>query len=296
MSKNTVTHPLLNPDSKHYQMVDGVEAITRLEEMYSPKELATWAKITAMKYRLRVGNKDEVVKEVVKIKGYEAYYKYLTVERSVPDVDIDEDLYNACEMHNYHCPCFACRKLNAIDNKLMDVKRNYIQDAGGKDASTATSKESKEKVIEEVIKAFFGNPLRRAEVWKDSKLFNDIRSASPNAGSHSKIRVKRYIIGSFLDEIIGKGDGDELPSSEEPFKVTEVQSDSDRRSSPMDRRVPEDVSAMERFERAYEGHADSLQFGDINPREFRELISNAFTEFMESVGKVSDGQAGLAVQ
>ena len=71
-------HPLLNPDSKHYSMIDGVEAVQRLEEMYTPEELMIWAKITAMKYRLRIGNKDDANKEATKIKTYEAYYTYLS--------------------------------------------------------------------------------------------------------------------------------------------------------------------------------------------------------------------------
>ena len=70
-------HPLLNPESTHYQMFDGVEAIERLEQMFSKEELATWARVTAFKYRLRIGNKDNVEKEVTKILGYEAYYEYL---------------------------------------------------------------------------------------------------------------------------------------------------------------------------------------------------------------------------
>lgn len=70
-------HPLLNPDSKHYSMVDDVEAIVRMEQMYSTEELMVWAKITSMKYRLRIGNKDDVLKEAKKLLGYEAYYKYL---------------------------------------------------------------------------------------------------------------------------------------------------------------------------------------------------------------------------
>ena len=70
-------HPLLNPDSKHYSMVDNVEAIVRMEQMYSTEELMVWANITAMKYRLRIGNKDDVVKEAKKIETYEAYYTYL---------------------------------------------------------------------------------------------------------------------------------------------------------------------------------------------------------------------------
>ena len=51
-------HPLLNPESKHYSMVDGVEAIIRMEEMFTTDELMSWAKISAMKYRLRIGAKD----------------------------------------------------------------------------------------------------------------------------------------------------------------------------------------------------------------------------------------------
>ena len=72
-----MNHPLKNPESKHYQMIDGVEAVERLEQMYSKEELAVWAKISAMKYRLRIANKDAVEKGATKIRGFEAYYKYL---------------------------------------------------------------------------------------------------------------------------------------------------------------------------------------------------------------------------
>ena len=70
-------HPLLNEDSKHYSMVDGVESIERMEQMYTIPELMAWAKLTAMKYRLRIGNKDAAEQEVKKIQTYEAYYEYL---------------------------------------------------------------------------------------------------------------------------------------------------------------------------------------------------------------------------
>lgn len=76
------SHPLTSPDSPHYQMVDGIESIERMEQMYSKEDLASWAKITAMKYRLRVGHKDHPQSEVDKIKTYENYYKYLTYEDS----------------------------------------------------------------------------------------------------------------------------------------------------------------------------------------------------------------------
>lgn len=71
------SHPLKNHDSKHYSMVDGIEAVDRLEQMYSREDLMAWAKISAMKYRLRIGNKDDVAKEATKIKTFEAYYKHL---------------------------------------------------------------------------------------------------------------------------------------------------------------------------------------------------------------------------
>jgi len=70
-------HPLINPASRHYEMIDSVEAILRMEQMYSTQELMVWANISAMKYRLRIGHKDDVAKEASKIAGFEAYYKYL---------------------------------------------------------------------------------------------------------------------------------------------------------------------------------------------------------------------------
>lgn len=76
-SNDCAEHPLLNPDSSHYAMADGVEAIQRLEQMYSKEELQNWANISAMKYRLRIGNKDDVAKEARKIKTFEDYYLYL---------------------------------------------------------------------------------------------------------------------------------------------------------------------------------------------------------------------------
>ena len=86
-------HPLLNPESTHYSMADGVEAVTRLEEMYTYEELAVWAKITAMKYRLRIGHKDDPLKEVKKIQTYEAYYQYLNDPQvEVVSQDIGEGL------------------------------------------------------------------------------------------------------------------------------------------------------------------------------------------------------------
>ena len=74
MSKNI--HPLHNQDSSHYH-ITGDEAISLMEAMYTTEELMAWSKITAMKYRLRIGKKDNPDKEIVKIKTYEDYYEYL---------------------------------------------------------------------------------------------------------------------------------------------------------------------------------------------------------------------------
>jgi len=73
-----VMHPLTNPRSPHYVMVDGVEAIERMEQMYDIEELMNWAMISAMKYRLRLLHKDNIQKEASKIAGFEAYYRYLS--------------------------------------------------------------------------------------------------------------------------------------------------------------------------------------------------------------------------
>ena len=70
-------HPLLNPDSPHYEMVDGREAIEYMESLYTTIQLMDWAECSAMKYRLRIGKKDNSEKEVAKIKSFEAYYRYL---------------------------------------------------------------------------------------------------------------------------------------------------------------------------------------------------------------------------
>ena len=74
MKKN---HPLINPESKHYKMFDGRESIELMERLMTTEELMAWCKGNVYKYRLRIGNKDESQKEVTKIRGYEAYYRYL---------------------------------------------------------------------------------------------------------------------------------------------------------------------------------------------------------------------------
>ena len=71
-------HPLINSDSTHYQMVDGIESIVLMESIFSVSELMAWAKITSYKYRFRLGKKDDNSKDIKKMQTYEAYYKALS--------------------------------------------------------------------------------------------------------------------------------------------------------------------------------------------------------------------------
>lgn len=83
MPKNDpFTHPLKNPDASHYAMWHGtdgeaIEAIDLMEKMFTKEELLIWAKITVLKYRLRIGKKDDIAKEMKKVDTYEAYIAYL---------------------------------------------------------------------------------------------------------------------------------------------------------------------------------------------------------------------------
>jgi hypothetical protein len=75
----TIDHPLINDESPHYEMLGGVQSIELMEMMFTTEELMAWAKITAMKYRLRVGKKvgNHAEQEVNKIRTFENYYRYL---------------------------------------------------------------------------------------------------------------------------------------------------------------------------------------------------------------------------
>jgi len=75
-------HPLINGDSPHYQMVDGVESVLLMESMFTTEELMAWAKITSYKYRFRIGKKDDNSKDIKKMQTYEAYYKALSGKMS----------------------------------------------------------------------------------------------------------------------------------------------------------------------------------------------------------------------
>ena len=73
-------HPLKNPESTHYDIWRGLEAIEIVESVLSHEELVGWAKGNILKYRLRVskkGDEKDWISDLKKIKTYEKYLAYL---------------------------------------------------------------------------------------------------------------------------------------------------------------------------------------------------------------------------
>lgn len=73
-------HPLKNKYSKHYELWKDLEVIELIEKVLTKEELIGACKFNILKYRLRIGNKDETGKELQKIKDYENYLKFLEGE------------------------------------------------------------------------------------------------------------------------------------------------------------------------------------------------------------------------
>lgn len=59
-----------NKDSTHYEIWQGVEAIDIIKQTLSPVEYRGFLKGNILKYQLRLGKKDNVEKEIIKIKDY----------------------------------------------------------------------------------------------------------------------------------------------------------------------------------------------------------------------------------
>jgi hypothetical protein len=73
-------HPLKHPESNHYELWEDVEAIDIIEKNLTKEELIGACKFNILKYQLRIGNKDDVLKEVSKIKTYQDYLKFLRLQ------------------------------------------------------------------------------------------------------------------------------------------------------------------------------------------------------------------------
>ena len=70
-------HPLKDPNSSHYGIIDGIDSIDIMEKTMTTFELMGWAKGNVLKYQLRLGKKDNPEQEIAKIKRYQDYYHYL---------------------------------------------------------------------------------------------------------------------------------------------------------------------------------------------------------------------------
>ena len=71
-------HPLKNPNSRYYEIIDGIESIDVMEGVMKGSELKGWCKGNILKYQLRLGKKDSVESDIAKIATYKAYFEYLT--------------------------------------------------------------------------------------------------------------------------------------------------------------------------------------------------------------------------
>lgn len=61
-----------NPHSTHYELWNGFEAIDVLKNSLTEDEYKGFLKGNILKYQLRLGKKDNVDKEIIKIKDYQA--------------------------------------------------------------------------------------------------------------------------------------------------------------------------------------------------------------------------------
>ena len=59
-----------NKNVKHYEIYPNVEAIDIMKKMLTKKEYIGYLKGNILKYQLRLGKKDDVTKELIKIEDY----------------------------------------------------------------------------------------------------------------------------------------------------------------------------------------------------------------------------------
>lgn len=70
-------HPLINPNSQHYERADGRVAIQELEEQLSVTQMIGFCKANIFKYEFRKFDKGALAADEEKIKTYEAYLELL---------------------------------------------------------------------------------------------------------------------------------------------------------------------------------------------------------------------------
>jgi len=77
VNESVPTHPLLNPESKHYDDDDeGLSFIEQFEEDHTVRQVLSWAIINVEKYMYRQNKKGQKTSDLKKI---ETYSKYMDV-------------------------------------------------------------------------------------------------------------------------------------------------------------------------------------------------------------------------
>lgn len=61
-----------NQNASHYELYHGTEAIDVIKEILTQDEYIGYLKGNILKYQLRLGKKDDVQKEKIKIKDYQS--------------------------------------------------------------------------------------------------------------------------------------------------------------------------------------------------------------------------------
>lgn len=93
-------HPLINPDSKHYES-EGKSAIEELEERLSLTEMIGACQFNIFKYTYRQDKKGQRESDLKKIETYVNYLKFLESLADRPKVQagwIVKNVYDYCDI------------------------------------------------------------------------------------------------------------------------------------------------------------------------------------------------------
>lgn len=71
LNENVTDNKVKNPNVSHYDIWQGFEAIDVMKAILTKDEYVGYLKGNILKYQLRLGKKDDVSKEIVKIKDYQ---------------------------------------------------------------------------------------------------------------------------------------------------------------------------------------------------------------------------------
>lgn len=107
-----IKHPLLNPDSKHYDQ--GTPTIQKMEQEFSLTQMLAFAVINNFKYIDRMGYKGQKESDEKKAKSYEDYVFFLS--------DIIDIMKSSCIDRNLDVGTLSLSELYKILNIEIDYK------------------------------------------------------------------------------------------------------------------------------------------------------------------------------